>query len=146
MIYWHLRPIVKDEQLTASAVWVDLLHILHTQTTEQYNIESSCIDLNNSVVVGSVSENTKKWEPIAQDLYSYHACGYSWSAYEYKYKYWIVKYEYKYKYSKIVLEYYSRTSTITEYYNSGNNWDIEQYSMLSKPTMPIPLKFEPNYN
>ena len=45
---------------------------IFTQSTEQYNIDSSCIDLNNSVVVGNVSSNThKKLKPMAQDLHSY---------------------------------------------------------------------------
>ena len=37
----------------------DLLQILYRQGTEHYSIESSCSDLNNSVVVGNVSVNTK---------------------------------------------------------------------------------------
>ena len=37
----------------------DLLHILHRQSTEQCNTESSCSDLNNSVVVENVSGNTR---------------------------------------------------------------------------------------
>ena len=48
---------VKDEQRTISAGSVILLHILLRQSTEQCNMESSRIDLKNSIVAGS--ENTK---------------------------------------------------------------------------------------
>ena len=68
-------------------------------------MESILIDLKNSIVVGSVIENTK---PMAQDLYLFHVCKYSRSEYDYKYKYWTVEYKYiasKYKYLKFVLEY-----------------------------------------
>ena len=54
-----MAKIVKDEQRTISAGSVNLLHILHRQSTEQYNMESSQIDLKNSILVGSVIENTK---------------------------------------------------------------------------------------
>ena len=105
MIYWYWWSIVKDKQQTSSAGSVDLLHILHGQSTEQYNTESSCIDLNNSVVVKSVSEFTQKWKPTAWDLYLYHVWEYLWCEYEY----WAVEYEYEYiaseyKYLKFVEE------------------------------------------
>ena len=51
--------IVEDKQTTISAGSVNLLHILHRQSTEQYYMESSRIDLKNSIIVGSVIENTK---------------------------------------------------------------------------------------
>ena len=123
MIYWYWWPIVKDEQRTISAGSVNLLHILHRQITKQNNMESIASDLKNSIVVGSWVETQK---PMAQDKYLFNVCEYSWSEYEYKYKYWAVKYEYKYeyiaskyKYLKCVLEYYLSTSTSTKYYNSG---------------------------
>ena len=59
-------PIIKHRR---SALWnsfpLELRQqtpILHRQSTEQNYIESSCIDLNNSVVVGNVSEKTHKNE------------------------------------------------------------------------------------
>ena len=94
-------------------------YILHRQSTELDTIESSCIDLNNDVVVWNTSENTKKWKPMAQDLYSYHVWEFTWSEYKCKYEYWAVEYEYmatRYEYLWFVLEYYSSMST--EYYNS----------------------------
>ena len=52
-------------------------------------MESIRIDLKNSIVVGSVIENTKTAE--AQDLYLFHVCEYSQSEYEYKYKYQVLQ-------------------------------------------------------
>ena len=78
-----MANIVKDEQRTISAGSVNLLHILHRQSTEQKNMKSIRIGLTHFIVVGSVIENTKP----AQDLYLSHVCEYSWSEYEYKYKY-----------------------------------------------------------
>ena len=104
MIYWYWWPIVKDEQWAISAGSVNLLHILHKQSTEQYNMESIRIDLKNSIVV-EVWLKTHK--PMAQDLY--YVCEYSRSEYEYKYKYWADKSEYitsKYKYLKCVFKYF----------------------------------------
>ena len=72
---------------------VDLLHILNRQSTEQYNIESSCVDLNNAIVVWSISDNAKN-EHLLFKTYSYHECKYSWS--DYKYEYWAVESEYEY--------------------------------------------------
>ena len=101
-IYWYWWSIVKDEQRTTSAWSVDLLHICHRNATEQYKIESSCIDLNNAVVVWNMSKKSKKQSMIkslksmAQDLYWYQECEYSWSEYEYEYEYLPVEYEYQY--------------------------------------------------
>ena len=64
---------------------------------------------------------TQKMKPMAQDLYSYHVCEYSWS--EYEYKYWAVEYKYiasEYKYLEFVLKYNSSVSTSTDYYNSAS--------------------------
>ena len=75
------------------------MHSLHRQSTEQYNMESSRIDLKNSIVSGSVIENTKT--DMAQDLYLFHVCEYRRSEYEYRYE----NIASKYKYLKFVLEY-----------------------------------------
>ena len=78
---------------------------------------------------------------MAQDLYWYQECEYSWSEYEYEYEYLPVEYEYEYEYIaseyeyeyeylKFVLEYYSSTSTSTEYYNSGKQMQLTPVGYL----------------
>ena len=48
----------RQRRITNNFCWK--LHILHGQNIEQYNLESSCIDLNNFVEVGNITENIKK--------------------------------------------------------------------------------------